>query len=60
MPKKTIKPPDWKVVDRPWKPRRLHLEDGPTKSTRGPLRTPVGDEWNLAPCHFCLRSIARP
>ena len=55
MPRKTIKPNHWMVVDRPWKPRRLHLEGGPQKVTRGPLREPVGGERNLPKCHSCLK-----
>ena len=55
MPRKTIKPDPWMVVDRPWKPRRLHLEGGPKKETRGPLREPVGNERDLPKCQPCLK-----
>jgi hypothetical protein len=55
-PRKKIKPDHWHwmVIDQPWKPKRLHLEDGPSKYTRGPLREPVGFERSLPKCEKCL------
>lgn len=55
MSTKTIERDHWMVIDRPWKPRRLHLEGGPQRAARGPLREPVGGEWNFAKCQSCLK-----
>ena len=54
MPSKTIKHDHWMVISGPRKPQRLHLEDGPSKYTRGPLREPEGGEHNLPKCQRCL------
>jgi hypothetical protein len=51
--------PHWMAVDQPWKPRRLHLPDGPTKATRGLLREPMGSEHRLPRCQKCLAYLAR-
>jgi hypothetical protein len=53
---KRLQPDEWGVINGKREPKVLHLEGGPQRKSRGPLREPVGDEWNLRKCKSCLQS----